>query len=906
MQKTISIVTHGLPFNGNSINETALGGSESAVIYIAREMAVTNDVTVYCNCDKPGVYDGVDYRHVDQFNRDEKSQVDVLIISRFAGYLSGALDAKLTILWCHDIAVENMHFALGVVDRVFCLSAWQKKLYCKQYGIIPYSHVWQTTNGYDQRIVTAPVPLSDKKNNFIYASRPERGLKLLLERIWPEVLAKNENAILNLCGYDNANISTEMELLYAEIDELLETSINVKQHGSLTKPEYYELLSNCSHMLYPTDFPEISCINAIEAQYNGCNVVTSAQYALTETVKTPTKVRAEYGSDKYVADFMKMLDTYHDTINVDDYSWENVAKSWNAEIDSMFTKRFEKNKDRIIDNLVYHSDIVAAWKLTGDQKYRDMLDKGMVDNLTKSDFIGTKKDEDYFLGDRGLKLIDVVGELITPDKKLTILDLGCNEGILSLPLMKRYADNIEKMVMYDSSTDVLQFVEESYGEKYPQIEFINDDVRNVLKYSIKPDVVIVGELLEHIEDTTKFLDFLMQLSTGDTVFYFTVPRGPWESISECTDIHHVHHFELADIKQIFNGVNMTIAKNNGTVIGKRGEPCDNWLFWFVGTKETTFGEVDYADKWLKTKPYKKVSVCLITKNEEDNISRCLKSVKSVADEIIMVDTGSTDDTLRIAAKFVETVHHLEWAEEDGLGSFSHARNHGIDLATGDYILYIDADEELLDGGSMFKFIGNSFYDAVVVTQMQMCSRDRLSHMSILPDENHPRLFKNDGIRFTGVIHEYPTRNGENPLVKVLFQQNAKMLHYGYSNINTMHSVKNGRNTPLVFKNAKTHPDRPLAKYYVLAEMVDNMPAYSSHYLDEAYTYWKRELKFCPDRHIVSLSKNPIQEILRRGYVTEQPIMGKVVEQYSHRDAGFFAFDAHDRDYFEKMIGPAQQ
>lgn len=900
MRKTISIVTHGLPFNGNTINETALGGSESAVIYIARELAKMNDVTVYCNCDKPGIYDRVDYRDVSQFNRDEKSQVDVLIVSRFTGYLSGAIDAKMTILWCHDIAVENMHFALGVVDRIFCLSDWQKKLYCKQYGIVPYSYVWKTSNGYDQNIVVDKVAFEDKQNNFIYASRPERGLKLLLEKIWPEVLAKNPEAILNLCGYVNANIPEEMTELYAEIDELLAGSTNVNHHGALTKPEYYELLANCAYMLYPTDFPEISCINAIEAQYNGCNVITSGQYALTETVKTPTKVRAAYGSDKYVADFMKMLDTYHTSINVEEYSWENVAKSWDVEIDKMFLKRFEKYKDRIIDNLVYHSDIVAAYKLTGLQRYRDMLDKGMVDNLTKSDFVAVEKDEDYFLGDRGLKLIEVVDGLVS-NKKLTILDLGCNEGILSLPLMKRFGDNIEKLVMYDGSKDVLDFVEKCFGEKYPQIAFINDDVRNVLNYAIKPDVVIVGELLEHIEDTGQFLDFLMQLSTGDTVFYFTVPRGPWESISTCTDIHHVHHFELADIKQIFCNVDLNIAKNNGTVLGKRGEPCDNWMFWFTGKPDTKFGVVDYNEKWLKTKPYRKVSCCLITKNEEDNLSRCLKSVVNLVDEIVLVDTGSTDDTIRIASKFMDTVHQLDWEESDGLGNFARARNHGIDLATGDYIFYIDADEELMDGKHMFKFIGNGFYDAIVVDQMQVCSRDRIGPLSIIPDENHPRLFKNDGIRFTGVIHEYPSRDGENRLVKALFQKNAKLLHYGYCNINMLHDFKNHRNRPLIYKNIEAHPDRLIAKYYVLTDLVDNMPADTSYYLDEAYTYWKRELKFCSDSHIVGLCKNPIQEILRRGYVENELIMGKVVEKYTDGKIEFFAFDSHDQAYFYEFI-----
>ena len=84
MKKTISLVTGGLKFNGSSLEHTSLGGSESAMIYMAKELyKLGNEVTVYCDCDKPGIYDGVDYRHFDLFTVDEKCQMDVCIISRF-------------------------------------------------------------------------------------------------------------------------------------------------------------------------------------------------------------------------------------------------------------------------------------------------------------------------------------------------------------------------------------------------------------------------------------------------------------------------------------------------------------------------------------------------------------------------------------------------------------------------------------------------------------------------------------------------------------------------------------------------------------------------------------------------------------------------------------------------------
>lgn len=86
-----------------------------------------------------------------------------------------------------------------------------------------------------------------------------------------------------------------------------------------------------------------------------------------------------------------------------------------------------------------------------------------------------------------------------------------------------------------------------------------------------------------------------------------------------------------------------------------------------------------------------ISLCMIVKDEERCIERCLESVYSTVDEIIVVDTGSSDRTLELIAKFNAKVFHYKWDH-----NFSNARNHAIEQATGDYILQLDADEWLED------------------------------------------------------------------------------------------------------------------------------------------------------------------------------------------------------------------
>lgn len=86
-----------------------------------------------------------------------------------------------------------------------------------------------------------------------------------------------------------------------------------------------------------------------------------------------------------------------------------------------------------------------------------------------------------------------------------------------------------------------------------------------------------------------------------------------------------------------------------------------------------------------------ISLCMIVKNEEELLSRCLDTVKDIVDEINIVDTGSTDRTVEIAKQYTDRVFFFEW-----IGNFGAARNESFKYATKDYILYLDADDVILE------------------------------------------------------------------------------------------------------------------------------------------------------------------------------------------------------------------
>ena len=86
-----------------------------------------------------------------------------------------------------------------------------------------------------------------------------------------------------------------------------------------------------------------------------------------------------------------------------------------------------------------------------------------------------------------------------------------------------------------------------------------------------------------------------------------------------------------------------------------------------------------------------LSVCLIVKNEQPVIARCLSCVKKFADEIIVVDTGSTDATAEVTKKFTDKIYSYEWEDD-----FASARNFSLEKASCEYVMWLDADDVVSD------------------------------------------------------------------------------------------------------------------------------------------------------------------------------------------------------------------
>ncbi|MBO6574066.1 MAG: glycosyltransferase [Rhodothermales bacterium] len=155
-----------------------------------------------------------------------------------------------------------------------------------------------------------------------------------------------------------------------------------------------------------------------------------------------------------------------------------------------------------------------------------------------------------------------------------------------------------------------------------------------------------------------------------------------------------------------------------------------------------------AAQWSELFSQPTLSVCMIARNEAERIGRCLASVTPVADEVIVLDTGSTDNTIEIATRAGARVEHLEWPDD-----FAAARNHSLSLATGDWILVIDADEVLDEAAvaPIRRAIAREDVHAFRLLQRNFKPEGEVSRFDDTP---LTRLFRNDErFRYEQPIHE---------------------------------------------------------------------------------------------------------------------------------------------------------
>lgn len=199
----------------------------------------------------------------------------------------------------------------------------------------------------------------------------------------------------------------------------------------------------------------------------------------------------------------------------------------------------------------------------------------------------------------------------------------------------------------------------------------------------------------------------------------------------------------------------------------------------------------------------RISLCLIARDEAALLPRCLASARAIADEIVLVDTGSTDGTIAIAEAAGARVSSFAWADD-----FAAARNASLARATGDFILVLDADEALApEGAEAIRAAIADGHDAWLLTVENQMSGGGPPQTARLI-----RLFRNlPGLRFRGRLHEQLTDAIERLGLRV-GGCGARVLHEGYTEALVAARDKHARNLRLLDLMLAEDPADLYARY----------------------------------------------------------------------------------------------
>ncbi|KYZ76489.1 hypothetical protein AXX12_08635 [Anaerosporomusa subterranea] len=199
-----------------------------------------------------------------------------------------------------------------------------------------------------------------------------------------------------------------------------------------------------------------------------------------------------------------------------------------------------------------------------------------------------------------------------------------------------------------------------------------------------------------------------------------------------------------------------------------------------------------------------ISLCMIVKNEEDNLALSLERVAQVIKDIVVVDTGSKDRTKEIARKFTEKVYDFPWCND-----FSKSRNFASSKADNDWILVLDADEVLVyyDWDNIVSFIAGN---ATRLGTIEVVSEFESDSTITRSTEVISRLFNRKFFHYTGTIHEQLVRYDAKDASRAA--TSVKVEHSGYSKAALAKKDKIKRNVSLLEAALQGNPEDPYLHY----------------------------------------------------------------------------------------------
>jgi FkbM family methyltransferase len=407
-------------WSGSSITKVGVGGSETFIIEMARNLAkLTNyKILVFCNCGESEEYEGVKYLPINEyFYYCANVEMKHVMISRYSEYIPVAIQGYVENLYVilHDLKLTgNIVPVHPKIKNIFCLSEWHKSYFL---SFFPQFQDRTTSFGYgiDFKNFLYDDSIQKIKHSFIYSSFPNRGLIVLL-KMWNRIKDKFNDAILNIFvnldnDWVNQNFRDEIIEIRKLLDELKDK--NVVNHGWVSKKTLGDYWKKSEIWFYPCKFAETFCLTALEAALSKTLCITNNLAALQDTVGdrgikvegSISDVLTEEWQNRAFESICYWIDNEQKEEYINkNYDWANSQSWYNRAENLADTLKLCKKKKEIETPIEikdtglfygYHHDFITEYiNQYGDweSEYNNIFDKYLNDNSLCIDvgaFIGT-------------------------------------------------------------------------------------------------------------------------------------------------------------------------------------------------------------------------------------------------------------------------------------------------------------------------------------------------------------------------------------------------------------------------------------------------------------------------------------------------------------------------------------
>jgi len=359
-QKPLKITMYcdGFPFDGNTLEDSSLGGTETAALQCAQTFAdMGHEVIMVNHCLRPGNYKGVKYVNAQEFQKyfiEEKH--DVSLVIRHPELFTQKHNSKVNILWQHDLAFvndkERFLDHIWNIDSVWCQSNFHRNQYQSVMGLSE-DLFWAAGSAIDPDLFPKEDIPRDKKK-LIYTGRPERGLEVLAVDIMPKLLEHDPELKLYITTYDNfpQNI---LDLIAGIKRQTEGIKNNLIWLPPLTKKELYKQFQDSYLYLYPVtsydktigNFEETYCLSIDECMAAGLPFISRPVGAISETLHSDAGVLVEGESNRDPEFQDRFVQTIIDLLN-DDKRHKNMSEigkiialkedTWNVRVNGFIEK----------------------------------------------------------------------------------------------------------------------------------------------------------------------------------------------------------------------------------------------------------------------------------------------------------------------------------------------------------------------------------------------------------------------------------------------------------------------------------------------------------------------------------------------------------------------------------------